>query len=206
MRRGAGVGGVRAIGALLLATSLLFGPAANAARMSGRIVAATGRVKVPVSCPGVPLSFCTISVTLKADVQNVGNGRRTTVGRASHKLLGGERAKLAVSLDQRARRLLSKRHQLVVKYTAMAAPEALTGTIVIRAYSFGGPYPGTAIPLEGAIEVARLNLEGEVLGSIETKQRTIHVAPGLYRIGRNREVAVDVGQTVEASDEGPPVP
>ena len=88
---------------------------------------------------------------------------------------------------------------------ALVTPEALTATIVIRANSFGGPYPGSAIPLEGAIVVERLNLEGEVLGSISTTERTIHVAPGLYKIGRTREVAVDAGQTVEVTVEGPPV-
>lgn len=126
-----------------------------------------------------------------------------------------------------------------------SAPEALTGTIIFHEYGIGGPpLPGTDVPVchgttcpqeGGKVYVARvgegerLGPNGEILSSIETAERVIHVAPGEYEVGRKvtvvhdgpageteplgtthyyetQRVTVEAGQTVEVVANGAPIP
>ena len=89
-----------------------------------------------------------------------------------------------------------------------SAPEALSATLIVHVYESGGvtvcapappkcrgitPRPNETRPLR----ISRFGRNGEVVSSIETKEHTVHVAPGKYEIvALGRYVGgVDVGFT-----------
>ena len=90
--------------------------------------------------------------------------------------------------------------------------EKEAGTLVVHVYTVGGPAPpigcyGTKCPNESTpIYVARLGLSRKIVHLTETKEHTVHVAPGEYEVALNetllahkqgKRVTVKAGRTVE---------